>query len=313
MSAQSVGLGSMFGWIPATFRLVSRNFGAMSVATILMILLGVLMVVPMMLVMFNSMSGLGSPGVPVAPANMGLFWATYGVTILVGLLVAPPLMAGWFRLCQAADRGERPSGLAVLEPYRDTATWGRLIVFALLAFLMYLVLMGLMFLMFRGVFTEIATMQAAQLAGGTPPPPSAAMLGKMMLMYVLFLPTMLLAQFVYMLGLAEVALRPTPPLQAFAEAFKATLRNALKLLLFGFCLMMGFGAVLAVVVLLFALLAAVLALLSPILMGIAIGLLYLVMILVIYPLMFAGNYLAWKDMLGGGDAALAPAPDAFAA
>ena len=29
MRARSVTLGSMFGWIPATFRLVTGNFGAM--------------------------------------------------------------------------------------------------------------------------------------------------------------------------------------------------------------------------------------------------------------------------------------------
>jgi hypothetical protein len=302
MIARSVGLGSMFGWIPATFRLVSRNFGAMIVASLLTLLLGVLMALPMLLAVFKSLSGLGSPGVPVAPPDLTLFWVMYGVTIVVGLLLGPPLLAGWFRLCEAADRNVGPSGSTVLSPYRDGGTWVRLVLLALLGALLYLLFLGLMFLLFHGVFTEIATMQAVQLAGGTPPPPSPAMLGKILLMYAVMMPLLFLLQFVYMAGLAEVSLRPTGPVQAFLAALQAVLRNAFKLLLVMICLGVVAGFVGAIVAVVLALLAAVLALISPVLMGLAIGLVYLAVVLVVYPLMFAGNYYAWKDLLGEGTA-----------
>ena len=312
MSARSVGVGAMFGWIPATFRVVSRNFGAMALATTLTLLLGVLMALPMVLVMFNSMPGLGSPGVP-PPADLRMFWIAYALTIVVGMVLMPPVMAGWFRLCRAADHGARPSGLVVIEPYRDGATWGRLLVYALLAMLMYLLALALIFLAFRGVFMEIMTMQAAQMAGGTPPPPSAAMIGKILLMYVVLLPTMMLLQFVYMVGLAEVSLRPTPALRAFLDAWQAVLRNALKLLLLVFCLFVGFGAVIGIFAVVIALLAVALSLISPVLTGVVIALLYVAVLLVVYPLMFAGNYYAWKDLLGDGGAPPPPVPEAFAA
>jgi hypothetical protein len=300
MNARSVGLGPMFGWIPATFRLVSRNFGAMVVASLLTFLLGALMALPMLLAVFKSLSGLGSPGVPVTPPDLTLFWVMYGVTILVALLLGPPLLAGWFRLCEAADRGVRPSGSTVLSPYRDGGTWVRLVLLALLATLLYVLFFALMFLLFRGVFTELATMQAAQLAGGTPPPPSPAMLGKILLMYVVMMPLLFLLQFVYMVGLAEVSLRPTGPVQAFLGAAQAVLRNAFKLLLLMICVGMVAGVIGAIVAVVLAVLAAVLALLSPVLMGVAIAVIYLAVLLVAYPLMFAGNFYAWKDLLGEG-------------
>ena len=307
MNARSVGLGPMFGWIPATFRLVSRNFGAMFVATLITLLLGLLMALPMLLVVFKSLSGLGSPGVPVARPDLTLFWTMYGVTILVGLLLGPPLMAGWFRLCAAADRGVSPAGSTVLSGYRDGGTWMRLVLFALLGALLYLALFGLAFLVFRGPFTEIAAMQAAQLAGAPPQAPSPALLGSIFLMYVVMLPLMFLLQFVYMVGMAEIALSPTGPLQAFAGALQAVVRNALKLLLLLLCLGMVAGVVGAVVAIVLAILAAVLAMLSPVLMAVAIGVIYIALLLVVYPLMFAGNYYAWKDLLGEGGAGDAPA------
>ena len=312
MIARSVGLGPMFGWIPATFRLVSRNFGAMVVATLLTLLLGLLVALPMAFVMFKSLSGLGAPGVPVAPTDLTLFWVMYGVTVLVGLLLAPPLLAGWFRLCDAADRGVRPAGSTVLSPYRDGGTWVRLVGFALLGALLYLAFFALMFLLFRGVFTEIAAMQAAQLAGAAPPPPSPAMLGKIFLMYVVMMPLLFLLQFVYMVGLAEVSLRPTGPVQALLGALQAVLRNAFKLLLLMICLGMVAGFVGAIVAIVFAVLAAVLAMLSPVLMAVVVGVVYIALLLVIYPLMFAGNYYAWKDLLGEGVAPPA-APGSVAA
>ena len=302
MRARSVPMGSMFGWIPATFRLVAGNFGAMVVATILTLLAGLLLAAPFLFFMFQSMPALGSAGVP-QPQDMTGFWVAYGVLIVASLVVMPPLLAGWFRLCAAADRGEAISGTQVLGPYRDPGAWARLLVFVLLGTLAYVAVFALMFLMFRGAFTEIIAMNAAQQAalatGAEPPAPSMAVLGQIFLMYVVLLPTMFVLQFIYMVGLAEVALRPTSGVQAFAEAAGGVLRNLVKLLVLMFCVGMLAGVAIMLVAVVVALLAVGLAFISPVLMGIVVGLLYLALILVIYPLMFAGHYFVWKDMLGG--------------
>ena len=301
MRARNVPFGSMFGWIPATFRLVSGNFGAMAVATILTLLFGLLMAAPMFGWMIHSLKGLGSPGVP-QPQEMTGFWITYAITIVVGIVLGPPLLAGWFRLCRDADRGAAVSGAQVLAPYTDAALWPRVLVFVLLGTLMYAAVFGLLFLVFGGAFTGLMAMQAANeaalRAGQSPPPPDMALLAQMMLMYVVMLPTLFVLQFVYMVGLAEVSLRPTSPVAAFTEAFKGVLRNVFKLLLLLFIVGAIAGVVMTILVLVFGLLAMGLAFISPILAMIVMGLVYVALLMVMYPMMFAGNYFVWKDMVG---------------
>jgi hypothetical protein len=302
MRARSVPFGSMFGWIPSTFRLVSGNFGAMSVATLLTLAFGLLLAAPMFVFYFKSPSGLGSPGVP-PPQDMGGFWIAYAVTVCAGIVLGPPLLAGWFRLCAAADRGAPVSGTQVLGPYTDGGTWPRLLLFVLLATLMYAAVFAVLFLLFRNAFTGIATMQAQQLAGQAPQP-DPALLMQILLMYVIALPTMFVLQFIYMVGLAEVSLRPTSAPAAFGEAAGGVLRNLVKLLVFMFCIFMLAGVLIGVLALVVGLLAAVLAFVSKALLFVVIGLFYLALLLVMYPLMFAGNYYVWKDMLGGDEAAV---------
>ena len=301
MRARSVPFGSMFGWIPATFRLVAGNVGAMAVATLLTLLFGLLMATPMFVWMISSLKGLGSPGVP-QPQDMTGFWITYAITIVVGIALGPPLLAGWFRLCRDADRGSPVSGTQVLAPYTDAALWPRVLVFVLLGTLMYAVVFGLLYLVFGGAFTGLVAMQAANeaalRAGQSPPPPDMALLAQMMLMYIVMLPTMFILQFVYMIGLAEVSLRPTSPVTAFAEAFKGVLLNVFKLLLLLFIVGAIAGVVMTILVLVFGLLAMGLAFISPIVAMVVMGLVYVALLMVIYPVMFAGNYFVWKDMVG---------------
>ncbi|MEO8161659.1 MAG: hypothetical protein ABI588_09590, partial [Arenimonas sp.] len=109
MSARSVGLGSMFGWLPATFSLLKRNFGAMSIASLLNLCLFALMMVPVFFLMYKfaatmAAGGMSDPSNPFA-GHMGMFVGIYGVSILIGVLLMPPLMAGWFQLCEHADSG----------------------------------------------------------------------------------------------------------------------------------------------------------------------------------------------------------------
>lgn len=303
MSARSVSMGAMFGWVSDTFGLVKRHFGAMSVASLLTICAGVLFALPIMLVMFKTvpMTGAVDPTNPVA-MDMGLFLTVYVGVIVVALVLVPPLLAGWFRLIESADRGAEARGTSIFQPYGDFPTWRRLVGFMLLAMLMYFAVFAVVALAFGGVFTDLVAMQAAQnaalLSGQTPPTPDMSVIGRILLMYVFVLPVMLLLQFVYMLGLAEVSLRPTPVLVAFKDAFAGVLRNSLKLLLFMFVLGMVVGVVFSIIVLVLVLVVAALGMISKSLAAVAIVLMYIPILLVMYPLMFAGHYMVWKSMLG---------------
>jgi hypothetical protein len=155
---------------------------------------------------------------------------------------------------------------------------------------------------FRGAFEGLIEMQAAQNAamlGGPPaPPPSMDVLGGIFLMYAVMLPLMFLLQFVYMVGLAEVSLRSTPVLVAFKDSCVAVARNSLKLLLFMLALMFVGGVLAFVVGLVLALLIAATAFISQTASIVLLVALYIPILLVIYPLMFAGHYVVWKSMLG---------------
>ncbi|MEO8160706.1 MAG: hypothetical protein ABI588_04745, partial [Arenimonas sp.] len=170
---------------------------------------------------------------------------------------------------------------------------------------------------FRGTFTGLLAMQAAQLAAGAsgqpPPPPDMALLGGIFLMYAVMLPVMFLLQFVYMIGLAEVSLRSTPVLVAFKDALAAVLRNALKLLVFLFVLGIVAVVVMFVLVLVVVLVVAAASLVSKTLGLVLAVLLYVPILLVMYPLLFASNYVAWKSMLGSEPPMPPAIPDTFAA
>ena len=202
MRARSIPFGSMFAWIPATFRLVGNNAGAMVAASLIMLLAGVVLMAPVFYFMFKSMlTGLGAPGVP-QPQDMTAFWIAYAICIVAGLLLFPPMLAGWFRLCAGADSGHGVAATQILSVYGDGATWVRLIAFAFVAMLSYALVFGLMYLVFHGAFDELLAMQAAQQAalatGAPPPPPSMALLGQIFALYAVMLPTMFVLQFIYM-------------------------------------------------------------------------------------------------------------------
>jgi hypothetical protein len=303
MSARSVGMASMFGWIQATFALVKRNFGAMSVASLLNLAVLVLMMAPMFFVMSKAMVAIaaGNPSDPFG-GNTGLFLGLYALSMLIGLLLMPPLMGGWFQLCENADRGAVVGGTQVLRPYSDIPLWLRLVGFALLGSLLYIAVFCVFGFAFRGTLMSFVAMQAAQNAavfsGQPAPPPSLGVLGGIFLMYVVMLPVMFLLQFVYMVGMAEVSLRATPVLVAFKDAFAAVLRNSLKLLVFMFVLGMLAMVAMFVFVIVAVLVVGAASLLSKSLGLVLMLLLYIPLLLVLYPLMFAGNYVAWKSLLG---------------
>ena len=304
MSAQSVGLGSMFGWIPAAFRLVGSNVGAMLIASLVSLGLLLLMLLPMVIAMAFFMPGLaeaGNAGAPPTAANPVPVLVGYGVMMVAFFGLYPPLMIGWFRVCQHIDRGQSVRGLDVLRPYADGQLWLRALRFALLALLVYIGVFALFALAFGNVFGAVmqqaAAQQAAALSGASIP--ATSLPSGFFLAYALMMVLSLLLQVAYMLGFAEISLRQTTALEAMKLAGAGTARNALKLLLFFMCTLFLLFVGVFVVALVLALVIGGLALLSPTASVVAAVLLYLPVFLLMYPLLFAGHYLVWKSTLGG--------------
>jgi hypothetical protein len=316
MSVQSVSIGSMFSWVVDSFKLFGKNFRSLISASVVTLLLGILMCIPLFLVMGMGMydtaktGGVPSGVMPMA-GNMTMFYTVYGATILISLVLFPPLLIGWLKTCQHMDRGQKISGLDILQPYKDTALWLRGLQFAMLGMLMYIAVFGLFALAFSGVISDFMQMieaqQAAALSGAAPPPPTFPI--GFIVGYFLFICMAVFLQFVYMVGFAEVALSKTPVLQAMQRALIGVLKNALKLVLFLICLYMAFFMVFFIVALILALIIGVLTFIHPAL-GIVVGMaLYIPILLTMYPLMFLGHYFMWKSILGENQAAIPNAYD----
>jgi hypothetical protein len=308
MAVQNVSIASMFGWITDTFKLVKRNFMSLIGASALTLALAMVMCIPLWLVMFVGMkeriqTGEITPGAFPMGGDMSMLFAAYGVIVVVGLLLFPPLLVGWLRLCRDADRGVAVSAFDIFKPYKDGPLWMRSIRFALLAFLIYIVIFGLFGLVFSGAIVgfmhDVAAQQAATLAGTRPPPPNLQFMAGFFLAYFCFLAVAMLLNFVYMVGFAEISLRTTPVIETLQLAVIGVFRNLLKLIVFLIALFMGMSTVIFIFALILGVLAALLSLISPILGLLVALIIYVPFLLCIYPLMFAGHYFVWKSILDG--------------
>jgi hypothetical protein len=309
MASRSVGLSAMFGWIGDTFRLIGRDPGAFlgASATSLVAYLGLFLP----FIGYSTWQTLQQGGSPAAPFAFGTtYWVLYGLTILASLLLLPPILVGWFRLCREVDGGAKARALDILAPYRDRSAWGRALATALLMMVVTIALFALLAMVFwssfQAVFAQAAAQQAATLAGATiasQPPPVGFFVGYAVLMVVI-----LVLQFVYMVAFADVSLRQSAPVAALRDAFAGVGRNSPKLLLFAVCIGIASIVVMVLVGLVVGLLFMALSMLGTAVMVIGMLLLYIPLLLLMYPIMFAGSYFVWKSILG--DAAPPPVPDA---
>lgn len=296
MSVKSVSLSSMAGWVVDAFRLLKKNSASLAVASALNIALVAVLCLPMWLYMFRQMSALtntaGMAGRVPFGGDVAMFYEMYGLTLLVGLFVFPPVLVGWMRLCQGLDQGRAVSALEILKPYQDLPVWFKAIRFALLALVVYLVVLCLFALPFIGVFQDF---QHQTMAGTRP---GLGFLAIFFVAYFCFLGVAMLLQFGYMLGFTELSLRDTDALEALKLGMTGMLKNLFKLVVFMIAMIIVLFVVMFFVGLVFALLGIVLSMIHPMLSMVMIGIFYLVFLLCLYPLLFSGHYLAWKSVLG---------------
>ena len=314
MSAKSVSLSSMFGWVTDSFALFKKAPATMLGASALMLVLAIAMALPLLGYMFTNMAhGManGMAGANPYGANTTLFFGFYGLTILLNLAFGPPLVVGWYRLCRALDQGQAVGASEVLKPFQDPELWFRSLRTALLAIALYVLVAGLFAAAFWSTFVDftqrIAEQQAAAMAGTAPAHPGLPL--GFFAAYFCFLGVILVLQFVYMLSFAEVGLRPTGALAAMRMALSGVGRNLWKLVVFTFLLTMLAAVVLTCVILALVLVCWVLSLIHWLLAVLVGVLFYALLLLCLYPLMFAGNYYAWKSVLGGDGAATGTASD----
>lgn len=295
MTARSVSMGAPFGWLMKSLDVGRKNPKALFLGFFLMLLVGL---VPTALQMAGQAVFLASPGAMMA---------VYGLSFVLSMVLLPPLVGAAFLLMHACERGQPAIATDIFHGYRDLSFAVRMWLTMLLVLLMYVLAIGLLFVLLPGkeFFMEFMTRAAAAPPGGQPDmaglpafPPSFLLwlLGAMFVVLVL--------ANVYMLAYARAALNQSGPLQALLEGFMGTLRNLLPFILIALVVtIVGFVLIL-ILVLVAGLAIGLLVALSPVL-AVVVGLpIYVGLLLMLYVVAFGFYYHAWQDIYG--EPAVAP-------
>lgn len=285
------GLSAPYRWLGEAVALCNRGWGTVLGGSSLLVAVAVAPSV-LQLLLQSALPALGS-------------WLQVLSTVL-GLVLMPPALGGYFRLLQSLDRGQPEGASQVLSLYSEAPTAQRLIL-CNLAFAI-----GTVLALFALVYAvggqslihylqALATVKPGATAADLPPLPDGTLLVVgLMLLLALFVTT---AQ---QLAAAQIALGRGRMWQATGQGAKATLANAPGLLLFYLpVLVLGMIATL-----LFAVVAGVaataLALVSKGLAVLLGGVAVLAFLVPLYGLMLAFFYRAWIALLAP-DAGVGPA------
>ena len=288
MTPSRPGLATPYRWLSEALRLCRAHLSLFLVAASTMLLFALL---PALLL---------SAG--VLPRSVAV---QAGVYVLFSLVLLPPVTGGFYRLADAAQRGQAVRPAQIFDVIGDGPAFARLVLVNLLFSLLLLF----------GVVMPLAAIGGAPLlewmrlisslppdARALPPMPEgvAPLLGGAALVMVLINTAKELA-------MAQAALSARSPLDAVGDGLRVTLRHAGAFLLFyvpvAIAAVVGFFVLALLAVLVGAVLSLVAAPLAylvimPVAMGVALG---------YYALVFAFFYRAWRDTLGGGGTADADA------
>ena len=228
------------------------------------------------------------------------------LSVLMSLLLYPPVVAGYYRVVHAAAQGAQPPPSAIFAVFSDAATVRRMIIANLILISGILLVFSLLFWAFGGEELLGFLQQLSQLQPGAknlPTPPDAML--PLTVVLLLLGAALITAQG---LAYAELALGSRPPLAAIGAALRLLGRHFWLLLLFYIPIaVLGF-LVFMFVVLVAMLLGMALAVayppLAPLLMLVA----SLGLALVMYALVFTFFYFAWREWLGDATTPASPPP-----
>lgn len=289
MSIKSVSMGAPFNWFMKALDVGRRQPKALFGGFALLMLVGL---VPSV-IQVGGQALLGSS--PTALA------VVYGLSLVLSLLLMPPLLGSAFRLVHACESGAPAGATDVFAGLRDRAFVVRMLLCMAVVVLAYLALFGALFALlpgkefFMALLPRMVGLQPGEqpdLTGLPPFPPS------FLLWLLAAMATVMVLQYAYMLGFARAALNGRGPLASFGDGLLATLKNVLPFLAFTLAAVVVGTVALLLVALVAGVLVAVLSAVSPAL-GIAVAIpLYLGAMLLIYVLSFAFHYHAWRELFG---------------
>lgn len=287
MTARTVSMGAPFSWLMKALDVGRRQPRALFGGFALMLLLA--MIPSLMQLAGQALFG---------PESTTLI-AIYGLSVLLSVVLMPPLSGAAFRLLHACETGQPASATDIFAGFTAPGFALRMIATMLLVLLGYLVVFGVLIALLPGkeFFLELAARFAVVTPGGQPDmtglppfPPS------FLLWFLAAMAALLVLSNAYMLAFARAALNDRGPLGACVDGTVGTLKNVLPFTLIALAaLVVGFIAAMIVSVVA-VLVIGLLAKLSPAL-GIAVGVpIYLGLMLVFYVVAFGYYYHAWREI-----------------
>ena len=287
MSGKIVSMGAPFGWLMKALDVGRRNPGALFGGFLWLLAVGL---VP---------SAIQLAGDALAAPKSAAWIAAYAVSVLLSLLLMPPLMGAAFRLLDRCERGEAVAASDIFDGYRLPGFARHMVLLSLAFVAVDVVALAALVAVLPGqdAIVEIVSRIAATPPGGQPDmsglarPPGGFFLW---LLGAMFLLTLL--GNAYMLAFAQSALRGRGVIASLRDGFAGALRNVLPFV--GFAIAMafvGFVALLLAAVVI-GLVVGLLMLASPVLAMIVAIPLYLALMLALYVVMFGFYYHGWREI-----------------
>ena len=305
MEIRKVSLSALFGMLIDSCKLVRRHLGKFMLASLLS-LSAVIVLAMLFGVVLAFSAGLKADAVAAGNIDWKLLGVIYAVAILIGVLLAPPFLAGWISLCRKLAAAESVSVMELFAPYGNSPRWKKLIVYSLLGLLLYIVVQAL-YILIASLFgisgDELATFLRAQTGDATA---LTSLSGTFWAAYAGLLVLGVVLQSMFMLGFCHAALTENDAGAALKAGIAGALKNLISILLFLLVFMVALVVVAILIGVLAALAIGLLSFLSKT-VAYAIGIvLYILIMLLIYPLLFSFQYYLWKSILGGDDADATP-------
>lgn len=283
MSIARIDMASPFRWLSKALDVGRRHPGALLGGFALFLLLALL---PTALQLAAQVVFGNAPTVMLV---------TQGVSMVLGLLIFPPVMGGAFRLIHACETGGDARATDVFALYRDPPMAVRMMLLALLLLAFYLALFGLLLLLPGGSylveFMKVAITTPQGQVPALPTPPAG-----FLLWLLAFLLVAVIASNANMFAYTQASLGDRGPVQALRDGLLATLSNLLPLLGLALVLILGGFVVMIVLALLLALVLGALMLISPVLATVVAVPIYLGLMLVAYVVMFGFYYHGWREI-----------------
>ncbi len=284
MSIRTVSIGAPFGWLMKAVDVGRKNPRALFGGFALLLLVGL---VPGVIQM---------AGQAMFPASPGVVMTIYALSLLLSLVLGPPMVGSAFVLMHACERGQPAGATDIFDGFRDRSFAVRMWLTALLMLVIYLGVFVLLYFVMPGkeFFGELM-IRSAGLAPGQQPdltgmpafPPS-------------FLLWMLLAGLVvlvlsnaYMLAFARAALNARGALAATLDGFVSTFKNILPFLAIAIVLTVVGTVAIVILALVAGIGLGLLMAISPVLAVIVGVPIYVGLMLLVYAVAFGYYYHAW--------------------